>query len=220
MRALEAEAREQPLVAVGRVMSDTRTVREPIDIPDPAATESQRESARQRSPRVYVAEVSVLPRELRERLADRVPFGLPQPAEVFASADGTRRYLLRLADGRTVETVLMPEGERFTFCISSQVGCPVNCGFCLTARMGLERNLTAGEIVGQVRHCHERSLELVDAGPELRELELLVGEPRRDRAIELFAGVGKCHCHVAEHIGVLRTLTWKKCGYFHGVFSL
>ncbi len=65
--------------------------------------------------------------------------------------DGTRRYLLDLEDGRTVETVLMPEeGTRDTICISSQVGCPVNCQFCLTALMGLERNLTAGEIVGQV----------------------------------------------------------------------
>jgi 23S rRNA (adenine2503-C2)-methyltransferase len=64
--------------------------------------------------------------------------------------DGTQRYLLELEDRRTVETVLMPEESRDTICISSQVGCPVNCKFCLTALMGLERNLTAGEIVGQV----------------------------------------------------------------------
>ena len=68
--------------------------------------------------------------------------------------DGTRRYLLELDDGRTVETVLMPEEARDTICISSQVGCPVNCQFCLTALMGLERNLTAGEIVGQVLFVH------------------------------------------------------------------
>jgi len=64
--------------------------------------------------------------------------------------DGTRRYLLRLADGKTVETVWMPEDGRSTICISSQVGCPVDCKFCLTALMGLERHLTAGEIAGQV----------------------------------------------------------------------
>ena len=64
--------------------------------------------------------------------------------------DGTRRYLLALGDGRTVETVLMPEDDRDTVCISSQVGCPVDCKFCMTALMGLERSLTAGEIVGQV----------------------------------------------------------------------
>ena len=76
--------------------------------------------------------------------------GLPQPAAEYKSTDGTRRYLLELEDRRTVETVLMPEEGRDTVCISSQVGCPVNCQFCLTALMGLERNLTAGEIVGQV----------------------------------------------------------------------
>ena len=68
----------------------------------------------------------------------------------YTATDGTRRYLLELGDGLTVETVLMPEETRDTLCISSQVGCAVDCKFCLTARMGLERNLTAGEIVGQV----------------------------------------------------------------------
>jgi 23S rRNA (adenine2503-C2)-methyltransferase len=68
--------------------------------------------------------------------------------------------LLKLADGKTVEAVWMPEGERSTICISSQVGCPVNCQFCLTALMGLERNLTAGEIVGQVlRVASDNGLE-------------------------------------------------------------
>ena len=76
--------------------------------------------------------------------------GVPQPSAEYKSTDGTRRYLLELEDHRTVETVLMPEEGRDTICISSQVGCPVNCQFCLTALMGLERNLTAGEIVGQV----------------------------------------------------------------------
>lgn len=94
--------------------------------------------------------ISTLPRELKKRLAATHPVGLPQATARYDSTDGTRRYLLALADGRTVETVLMPEGERYTVCISSQVGCPVNCRFCLTALMGLERNLTAGEIVGQV----------------------------------------------------------------------
>jgi 23S rRNA (adenine2503-C2)-methyltransferase len=94
--------------------------------------------------------ISTLPKSLRERLHTELPLGLPEIDRAFDSADGTRRYLLRLADGKTVETVWMPEGERSTVCISSQVGCPVDCKFCLTALMGLERNLTAGEIVGQV----------------------------------------------------------------------
>ncbi len=90
--------------------------------------------------------VSNIPKPLRGQLA----LGLPQIERRYQSNDGTRRYLLRLEDEKTVETVWMPEGDRSTICISSQVGCPVNCGFCLTALLGLERNLTAGEIVGQV----------------------------------------------------------------------
>ncbi len=94
--------------------------------------------------------ISNLPKPLRARLAKEFPVGLPEIVRRYDSSDGTRRYLLRLDDGKTVETVWMPEGERSTICISSQVGCPVDCKFCLTALMGLERNLTAGEIVGQV----------------------------------------------------------------------
>ena len=95
-------------------------------------------------------EITTLPKSFRDRLAAEVDFGLPEVAALYTSIDGTQRYLLKLADGKTIETVLMPEEDRYTFCISSQVGCPVNCQFCLTAKMGLERNLTAGEIVGQV----------------------------------------------------------------------
>ncbi|MEQ1884230.1 MAG: 23S rRNA (adenine(2503)-C(2))-methyltransferase RlmN [Bryobacteraceae bacterium] len=110
--------------------------------------------------RQRVAEVdaiSNLPNALREKLAREFPLGLPTVEKKFLSTDGTIRYLLKLSDGKTVETVWMPEtapdegpAGRATICISSQVGCPVNCQFCLTARMGLERHLTAGEIVGQI----------------------------------------------------------------------
>jgi 23S rRNA (adenine2503-C2)-methyltransferase len=86
------------------------------------------------------------------RLGGAVDFvaGWPGVLSWFVSRDGTRRNLLSLADGRSVEAVFMPEQGRDTLCISSQVGCAVDCRFCLTAAMGLERNLTAGEIVGQV----------------------------------------------------------------------
>ena len=94
--------------------------------------------------------ISSLPQATRNQLLTEFTPGLPEIEQTFESSDGTRRYLLRLADSRTVETVLMPEEHRDTICISSQVGCPVDCKFCLTALMGLERNLTAGEIVGQV----------------------------------------------------------------------
>ena len=97
-----------------------------------------------------LSEISSLPQGLRSHLEAYSKLGLPTVDKRFDSSDGTRRYLLRLYDNRTVECVLMPEVGRDTVCISSQVGCPVDCRFCLTALMGLERNLTAGEIVGQV----------------------------------------------------------------------
>ena len=95
-------------------------------------------------------QITTLPAGVRNELAAHAELGLPALSSRFESIDGTRRYLLALSDGRTVETVLMPEGDRDTVCISSQVGCPVDCKFCMTALMGLERSLTAGEIVGQV----------------------------------------------------------------------
>jgi 23S rRNA (adenine2503-C2)-methyltransferase len=113
-----------------------------------------------------LAQITSLPLSLRKELASVVSVGLPELAAEYQSRDGTRRYLLKLQDGRTVEAVLMPEegpdSKRDTICISSQVGCPVNCQFCLTAQMGLERNLTAGEIVGQVlfiMRAHQISTE-------------------------------------------------------------
>ncbi len=75
---------------------------------------------------------------------------LPSLVSCFESADGARRYLFQLADGEVVEGVLIPEKQRFTFCISSQVGCALACEFCLTGQLGLTRNLSAGEIVSQV----------------------------------------------------------------------
>jgi 23S rRNA (adenine2503-C2)-methyltransferase len=121
-------------------------------------------------------DITTLPRELREKLSDTVAFGLPEAQSEFTSTDGTVRYLLRLADGRTVETVLMPDESRDSICISTQVGCPVNCQFCLTAQMGLERNLTAGEIVGQVLFVARRH----GLDPAARQMNLVLmgqGEP-------------------------------------------
>lgn len=99
--------------------------------------------------------ITTLSREVRSRLEAGFEVGWPALQQRFDSVDGTRRYLLRLGDGKTVETVMMPEGERSTICVSTQVGCPVDCRFCLTALMGLERNLSAGEIVGQVLYALE-----------------------------------------------------------------
>jgi len=121
-------------------------------------------------------QISTLPAGLRAELAAHHRVGLPEVAQLYQSADGTRRYLLRLDDGRTVETVLMPEGERDTICISSQVGCPVDCKFCMTALMGLERSLTAGEIVGQVLLV-TRENHLRQDGGRLNIVMMGQGEP-------------------------------------------
>lgn len=94
--------------------------------------------------------IVTLPRGLRQLLERDYGGGLAQMDERVESVDGTVRYLLGMRDGRTVESVFIPEENRDTLCISTQVGCPVDCKFCLTALMGLERNLDAGEIVAQV----------------------------------------------------------------------
>ncbi len=86
----------------------------------------------------------------REFLASNYRAAYPRVHARFTSRDGSVRYLLKLEDGQTVEAVYMPEEDRTTVCISSQVGCAVDCKFCFTALVGLKRNLTAGEIVGQV----------------------------------------------------------------------
>src|SRR5882672_188899 len=97
-----------------------------------------------------LVQISTLPAPLRTGLAASHTVGLPSLARRYESSDGTKRYLLELEDHRTIEAVLMPETGRDTVCISTQVGCPVDCKFCMTALMGLERNLTAGEILAQV----------------------------------------------------------------------
>ena len=118
-------------------------------------------------------EISTLPRSFRADLEHSgLLLGLPQIDRKFTSSDGTVRYLIALHDGQSVETVWMPQGDggergdgseagdavngtarpwsRATICVSSQLGCAVDCQFCLTALLGVKRNLTAGEIVGQV----------------------------------------------------------------------
>lgn len=121
-------------------------------------------------------QATVLPVSLRKELASKFALGLPQLSAEYKSADGTRRYLLSLPDGKTVETVLMPEETRDTICISSQVGCPVNCQFCLTALMGLERNLTAGEIAGQVLFVMQTH-QLSTGSDRLNIVMMGMGEP-------------------------------------------
>jgi len=137
-------------------------------------------------------EITTLPVEVRGRLvAEGYEVGLPEIVQTAKSVDGTERYLMRMADGETVETVWMPDGDggergdgseaaeedreqdsgnreqgykRATICVSSQVGCAVNCQFCLTAKLGIRRNLTAGEIAGQVAAVLNRQQVRIGSG--------------------------------------------------------
>jgi 23S rRNA (adenine2503-C2)-methyltransferase len=92
-----------------------------------------------------------LSRSLRDHLRSAFTIGTPRVISDETSVDGTRKLALELADGRRIESVFIPDTPAMTFCISTQVGCAMACGFCLTGKMGLVRNLTAGEIAGQVR---------------------------------------------------------------------
>ncbi len=123
-----------------------------------------------------LSQVSNLPHSLRDYLSASSDFGSLTLERRFDSSDGTKRYLLQLADNRTVEAVWMPEERRNTICISSQVGCPVDCRFCMTALMGLERNLTAGEIVTQVLHVAQENGVRAD-NLRLNVVMMGMGEP-------------------------------------------
>ena len=151
-----------------------------------------------------LAEVQTLPRSLRQELAEAGwTIGRPRIVETFRSIDGTERYLIAGQDGQTVETVWMPGGDgaeqgdvreaghlRGTICVSSQVGCAVNCQFCLTAKLGLQRNLSAGEIAGQVIEVFER--QAVKVG--------------RDRINLVFMGMGEPFLNYEEFMAAVRLL--------------
>jgi 23S rRNA (adenine2503-C2)-methyltransferase len=179
-----------------------------------------------------VEEISTLPQELRKKFAEKnILVGLPKIEQRFVSQDGTVRYLMEFADGQSVETVWMPEGDggeagdgtdagdalsaaglapgqtaeggrphmfrgtsrawdRATICVSSQVGCAVDCQFCLTALLGVKRNLTAGEIVGQV--C-----------AVLKEQNV---SPPQDRINLVFMGMGEPFLNYDNFIKAVRLL--------------
>lgn len=175
-----------------------------VEMGEPAWRGQQLVEALYRQRVSSLEEVTTLPKGLRERLASGWEVGRPSIAQVFRSADGTERYLVQGSGGNaeTVETVWMPEGDggeagdgslsdgttetdsisltgsrsRATICVSSQVGCTVNCQFCLTAKLGLQRNLTAGEIAGQVVSVLAR--HRVEVGRDRLNLVFMgMGEP-------------------------------------------
>jgi 23S rRNA (adenine2503-C2)-methyltransferase len=131
-------------------------------------------------------EITALGRPLRAELEGRFRIGLPAVDTRHVSGDGTTKFLFRLSDGATVEAVDIPDGTRRTFCISSQAGCAMGCRFCVTGFWGAGRDLTAGEIVGQVlaiagRLAQQQSLNLVFMG--MGEPLLNVGHVERAIAV-------------------------------------
>jgi len=151
--------------------------------------------------------VSTLPKQFRSALkAEGLDIRQPIVEKKFSSSDGTIRYLIAMPDGETVETVWMPEGDggengdgseagdgewnRATICVSSQVGCAVNCQFCLTALLGVKRNLHAGEILGQV------TTVLNDRGVDLE----------RQRVNIVFMGMGEPFLNYPNFIKAVRLL--------------
>src|SRR5260370_5771035 len=88
-------------------------------------------------------------KEFREKIKGLIEFKLPEVTQQIDSVDGTRKFLMAVEGGKEIESVLIPNGDRLTLCVSSDVGCAMGCKFCFTAKMGLMRRLHAYEIVGQ-----------------------------------------------------------------------
>ncbi|MGE0354805.1 MAG: 23S rRNA (adenine(2503)-C(2))-methyltransferase RlmN [Gemmatimonadales bacterium] len=154
------------------------------------------------------ADATELPRNLRDELDEAFPLGELALEVQEDSADGTRKFLWRLADAEAVESVLIPSGSRRTLCISSQSGCALGCVFCATGRMGFRRNLKAWEIAGQVR-------EILLRVPEEKPTNVVfmgMGEPLLnwaavDRALTILnrpdgLGIGARHITVST-VGII-----------------
>lgn len=101
------------------------------------------------------AEMTNLSKALRQKLNDSAEITLPEVLHEHISSDGTRKWIIRLSCGNSIETVFIPEDDRGTLCVSSQVGCALACTFCSTAQQGFNRNLTASEIIGQLWLANE-----------------------------------------------------------------
>lgn len=101
------------------------------------------------------AQMSNVSKALRAKLATKATLALPHIVQDHLSQDGTRKWLIELAGGNCIETVFIPEDDRGTLCVSSQVGCILDCTFCATAQQGFNRNLSTAEIIGQVWLAHQ-----------------------------------------------------------------
>jgi 23S rRNA (adenine2503-C2)-methyltransferase len=141
-----------------------------------------------------VDEMTDLPKEFRAALAERGRLALPEVERVTPSQDGSRKLVFRLEDGARVSAVVMPDDGRITLCLSTQVGCGYACAFCLTGTMGLTRNLSAAEIVGQLLVANT----VLDAGERVTHI--------------VFMGMGEPLANYAALVQSLRVLTDARLG--------
>jgi 23S rRNA (adenine2503-C2)-methyltransferase len=155
-----------------------------------------------------------LPRQLRDRLSQE--FALPRLAIIAdqTSRDGTRKFVLQLTDGQSIETVAIPDADRLTFCVSSQAGCALRCAFCATGAMGFARQLTPSEIAGQVR-------ELALLTPPLRPTNIVfmgMGEPMMNwRSVDVALSI----LNHPEGLGIgARHITVSTVGILPGIEAL
>ena len=124
------------------------------------------------------AAMTNLSKDLRQRLAECAEICLPQVALAQASADGSHKWLLRLDSGNCIEMVFIPEPERGTLCVSSQIGCALDCTFCATAQQGFNRNLSVAEIIGQVWLASDLLGEQRNGARRITNIVLMgMGEP-------------------------------------------
>lgn len=134
-----------------------------------------------------IGRMTDLPRADRDRLSGCAAISRPRKTSVYTSEDGTKKFVLTLSDGLAVESVLIPEDDRLTLCLSTQIGCTLDCGFCLTGTMGLHRNLRVAEILAQVLaaqdHCAEdtpiTNLVFMGMGEPLANIDALTEAIRR-----------------------------------------
>ena len=149
-----------------------------------------------------------LPAALQQRLEDWGTVRSSRVEHTAVSADGTEKLLIRYRDGETVESVLIPEGNRNTLCVSSQVGCPVGFVFCASGLDGVRRNLTAGEIVDQVLHARDR----LGAARQLTNIVVMgMGEPLLNLS-NLEPALARVHDEHGIGIGA-RRITVSTSGY-------
>ena len=124
---------------------------------------------------VDFAQMTNMSKALRAKLADIAELTLPEVVKQWDSADGTRKFLIRVAGGSAIETVYIPEGERGTLCVSSQIGCSLDCSFCATGKQGFNRDLTAAEIIAQVWIAAKSFGQLCEGGPRKVTNVVLMG---------------------------------------------